>query len=228
MDDLECIICCVNYSDILKDTICYNIKIIKNITIITSPDDLDTISLCKKYKLNYIVTNLFYDKTQIHFDIRKCLSPLWWSQYLDNLNSNCFNKSKAINYGIKKTNKNWILLIDADIILPTDIKSLNLDNLSKNALYSCKRYVYDTKNEFLKKENGYYDKWQFVGFFQLFNKNSINFTKNYYGYDERFNYADKSDITFMIKWHEKKLLNFEVIHLGKTGQNWKGRVTDKW
>jgi hypothetical protein len=68
-----------------------------------------------------------------------------------------------------------------------------------------------------------------VGFFQLFNKKSENFSKDYYGYDEQFNYANSSDYFFMKKWGmKKKLLNFPVIHLGQTEKNWQGRITNIW
>ena len=229
MNELDCIICCVNYSDILSHTLYNNIKYLNNIIIITTPKDTDTIKLCEKYNVKCLTTNLFYEKSIVKFNWKKVLNFCWWSKYLDNFNNKpCFNKAKAINYALRYSKKNWILLLDADIILPNNISSMDLNTLSKEALYSTNRYVYENKNDYDNKKNGYLDHWQFVGFFQLFNKTSKNFRKNYYGYDEQCNYADESDLTFMRKWHEKKLLNFDVIHLGKTCVNWKGRITESW
>ena len=229
MNDLECIICCVNYADILSETLGNNLKYLKYISIITIPTDSDTIKLCDQYKVKCITTELFHEKTFTKFEWKNILNWSRWGQYLDNFSDKkCFNKAKAINYAIKNTNKQWILLLDADIILPKEFASIQLDKLSKTSLYSCNRYVFDNRNDYENNINGYYDHWQFVGFFQLFNKTSKNFSKRYYGYDENNNYANTSDFTFMKKWHEKKLLKFTVIHLGKTGKNWKGRTTNKW
>ena len=108
-----------------------------------------------------------------------------------------FNKSKAINYTIKNHVKtDWVLLLDADIILSKKIIDLNTDKLDLDTLYSTYRIVYENKSDWFNDKNSYLDYYSFVGFFQLFNKQSENFVKNYYGYDIQFNYADLSDFFY--------------------------------
>lgn len=232
-NDLTCIITCVNYSDILKYTLPDNSKILKNIIIVTDTNDRDTVDICNKLNIKYIRTDIFYEKESIKFNYwSDMLSLPWWNkiyQYYFN-KKRSFNKSKAINYTIKNyINTDWILLIDADIILSENLKYTNLNELDKDYLYSTYRIIYKTKQDWINKQNSILDSWQFVGFFQLFNKKSNNFFKNYYGYDEEFNYANSSDYFFMKKWGiQKKLLNFPVIHLGETERNWQGRVTELW
>ena len=108
------------------------------------------------------------------------------------------------------------------------IVNVNVSKLSKDTLYGTRRLVYTSKNDWINRTNGYIDNWKFVGFFQLFNKKDNNFIKDYYGYDEQFNYANLSDYFFMKKWKKKYELNFPVIHLGETEKNWKGRITESW
>ena len=257
------IIICVNYSDILKYTIKENIKVLKNITVVSDTKDVNTHKLCEDYNIKCLKTDIFYDKEKpklnSFFDLFK---TDWWFnvyQFIFNTDKNklfpstyffsifkkkwwydiynyvfdtkkIFNKAKAVNYAIKKTNTDWVLLLDADIIIPQQLSLISLNSLNKNYLYGTHRFIYKTKNDWLEKKNCTLDFWKFVGFFQLFNKTSTTFTKNYYGYDEQYNFANSSDYFFMKKWknNEKKLLNFPVIHLGETEINWKGRISDLW
>ena len=234
-NNLACIIVCVNYSDILKFTIEENLSIIKNIIIVTDSNDIQTHELCKKHDIKYLVTNVFYQNE------KPCLNSYselfkfqWWYklyQYYKTFftKKKVFNKAKAINYAIKTVkNKDWILLLDADIIISNQFSKVFKKDLDKDCLYGTHRFVYKTKKDWVNKENAILDRWKFMGFFQLFNKTSKYFTKNYYGYDEQFNYANSSDYFFMKKWIKKKLLNFPVIHLGETEVNWNGRVSELW
>ena len=95
-------------------------------------------------------------------------------------------------------------------------------------IHGTSRIVYKTQSDWLNKENSYYDFWKFMGFFQIFNIKSKNFVKNYYGYNEKYNYANGGDYDFFKKWKNKELLDFYVVHLGETGENWEGRITELW
>jgi len=231
-NNLTCLITCVNYSDILKYTLSVNLKIIQNIIIITDYNDKNTVNLCKKLNIKYIQTDLFYKKEKIKLDsFWNIFNFSWWyNLYQKFSNKKNFNKAKVINYVIKNHVKtDWVLLIDADIIISEKFKNIDIDKLKKDYLYGTYRIIYKTKQDWINNENAIFDYWKFIGFFQLFNIKADSFSENYYGYDEQFNYANYSDYFFMKKWNQKKeLLDFPVIHLGEIGQNWKGRNTKLW
>jgi len=227
----------VNYSDFLQVTLPQNIKIINNILVLTTCSDYKTIQVCKDNKVNYITSDIFYQKspeTCLNKFINKlccyrCVCENYYQCKCLKNSKTVFQKSKAINMGIKKSNQTeWILLLDADIVIPEKFNQVNLNILDKNTLYGVTRIVYKTHIDWVTNQNAYFDFWKFMGFFQLFNINSSNFHKEYFGYNEEFNYANEGDYHFAKKWGKKKLLDFYVIHLGETGENWQGRVTDFW
>jgi hypothetical protein len=237
LDNLTCLITCVNYSDFLKITLPENKKIINNILVLTNKKDKKTIQVCKDNDVNYIATDIFFQKSPETFwkkTINKlccyrCVCKNYYQFKCLKNSKTVFQKSKAINMGIKKSNQTeWILLLDADIIIPNKFNNSNLNILDKNTLYGVPRIVYKTQRDWITKKNAYFDFWKFMGFFQLFNINSSNFHKKYFGYNEEYNYANEGDYHFAKKWTKKELLDFYVIHLGETGENWQGRVTDFW
>ncbi len=237
LDDITCVITCVNYSDFLKITLPENKKFIKNILILTTKNDKKTIQICKEQNVNYLATDIFYQKTpetmwKKFINTICCYRCVCKSQYQFKCLKNTktvFQKSKATNAGIRaSSNSDWILLLDADIIVSEKLGKINTEILDKDTLYGVPRIVYKTQYDWINKKNAYFDFWKFMGFFQLFNIRSKNFNKNYYGYNEEYNYANEGDYYFAKKWTKQKLLDFYVIHLGETGENWQGRVTDFW
>ena len=70
-----------------------------------------------------------------------------------------------------------------------------------------------------------------VGFFQIIGHGLKNEEiKNICAVGNKFfNMEDKYKRKLSPKkWNKQKLLDFYVIHLGETGENWQGRVTDFW
>jgi hypothetical protein len=125
--NVQVIVICVNYSDFLSITYRKNINFFEreNYHVITTKEDSDTINLCEELKINYTFYNYFYK------------------------NSSFFNKSGAINnMQIKLHDKypdDWILLLDADIILPNNFEEMYNSNCKdKTALYSLERKDYNT------------------------------------------------------------------------------------
>ena len=91
--DIHAITVCVNYSHLLKYTIIANRHFFKRWIIVTHETDLDTIKLCKKHNLEYIFSKSLYNRT--------------------------FFKGGAINEAIDYLGGvDWILHIDADVVLP--------------------------------------------------------------------------------------------------------------
>ncbi|GAI83439.1 unnamed protein product, partial [marine sediment metagenome] len=118
----------------------------------------------------------------------------------------------------------WILILDADIILPNGFKNfINHQNLSSVFLYSCLRKDYYCYDDYLKQANAktYRFSYKYAGYFQLYyDKNLL--------YSDQYTYAAGADILFAKYFDFKKMLQITVYHLGKPEVNWYGRVSEKW
>jgi predicted GH43/DUF377 family glycosyl hydrolase/GTP:adenosylcobinamide-phosphate guanylyltransferase len=206
---LDVIIVSVNYNDLLIVSLSHNVKIFENITVVTSPDDLLCQKICQKFGVNCVVTNVMYEGG----------AP--------------FNKGKAINEGIKSLdNPDFILLIDADIVLESkiDIDSLNEDVLYTSSRLICKSYqIYKTwKDRNLDIEKvGRLENNKGIGFFQLFNISNSNVDREN-PYPENSQNASWSDLIFRDKFPRKSDWGGKTIHLGDPYINWDGRVTRRF
>ena len=115
---IEAITVCVDYSDYLNYFIKYNLNHFDRLVVVTTKKDKKTIKLCKENNLQYILTNRFYE------------------------NGASFNKGKALNDGFKCLDKkDWMLIIDSDIILPKDFrKKIEKMRLDEKILYGVFRH----------------------------------------------------------------------------------------
>ena len=206
LSKINVIIVSVNYNDFLPITLENNIKIFDNITVVTSINDEECQKICQKFNVNCVVTERMYD------------------------NGASFNKGKAINEGIKSLlNPNWILLLDADIIVPETFHESFKNNYTNiNSLYVCNRIMFKEYESYLdwKYESGLkgqVSKLNGIGYFQLFNINSNCLQRIIYS--ENSDNAAGSDISFRNRFTEKVDLEIESIHLGISYQNWNGRKT---
>lgn len=206
---LDVIIVSVNYNDLLIVSLSHNVKIFENITVVTSPDDLLCQKICQKFGVNCLVTSVMYEGGAV------------------------FNKGKAINEGIKSLdNPDFILLIDADIVLESKI---DIDSLSEDVLYTssrliCKSYqIYKSwKDENLDIEKvGRLENNKGIGFFQLFNISNSNVDREN-PYPENSQNASWSDLIFRDKFPKKSDWGGKTIHLGDPYINWDGRVTRRF
>lgn len=226
---LEAIVVCVNYSDYFNYFLKYNLKHFDDLIIVTVKEDTETIELCKKYKTKYILTKRLYEKGAT------------------------FNKGKAINDGLKHLSlKDWVLLIDADMILENDFRHiLETKQLKKDFLYGVLRYncpnfiVWDNYLHLNPKEQKIFlanqveryrrrrnKRKRISGYFQLFNAKKFNFRKNIY--PERYGRANRSDKFFVTNWEDAKreyLTDIFALHLdhgGTMGINWDGRKSPEF
>jgi predicted GH43/DUF377 family glycosyl hydrolase len=204
---LNAIIVSVNYNDFLSITL-ESISNLMNVTVVTSPDDTVCQQLCKRFRVNCVVTDKMYDE-----DAK-------------------FNKGKAINEGLKSINNpDWILLLDADIYLqPNFLDVLKSSKNDINSLIICKRLILDNYDDFVKWKNGedvgQIERAKGYGYFQLFNaKCSSN--RSFF-YSEKYTDASESDLEFRDRFKLKKELDTCVVHLGNTGKNWFGRITENF
>jgi len=208
LENIQVVVICVNYSDFLKITYQKNIRFFNqtNYNIITSSEDQKTIDLCVNLNIKYEIYDDFY------------------------LNSSKMNKSGAINKIQKRLYNefpdDWILLLDADIILPDNFKELFLSKCDNTmSLYSLKRKDYEEEDDFLNSENLIdYTGINFMGFMQLYH-NKTKF------YPEFSNDCGICDAIFRDYFFDYLVLLDEdsyVVHLGKRDVNNRGRVTGFW
>lgn len=114
---IECVITCVNYADILAHTLAHNYSKFDKLIVVSSPEDKKTPKVCDYYGVEYHLTDAFQSR---------------WGH---------FCKGAAINEGLAKLSKDaWILLLDADIILPSNFRQvLDRASLDTSMIYGCDR-----------------------------------------------------------------------------------------
>jgi hypothetical protein len=195
-NNLTTIIVSYKYIDILQLTLPLNIIFLKNIYVVTDSTDVDTIKYCEQVNV-------------------KCLK-------LDIVEDGKLNKSRAINLSIELINpKSYILLLDSDIIVSNNI---SIDRLKRDVLYSAKRIVYQTYNDYLDKISVDINEPDGLGFFQLFH---IDKYKKYPDSKPgRFSKDVWSDRIFSSYFKEIKSI-FKVSHIGLANNKWNHILEDK-
>lgn len=207
---IDTIIVSVDYNDFLVLSLENNIKYLDNIIVVTSSKDHLCKRICDNFGVKCIITDRMYE------------------------NGAKFNKGKAINEGIKSIqNPEWILLLDADIILPSNWSDLVISNIFiKDAMHTCSRNIIENYQDYQRwlngEEVGRLETSKGFGYFQLFNINNLSFFGKNPIFPETSDNAAWSDITFRDKFNQIKELPMSVVHLGKAYVNWKGRNTDKF
>ena len=148
--------------------------------------------------------------------------------------------------------KDWVLLIDADVILNEKFGEFiknNISNFNINFIYGCIRLVIEKYSDFILYENGIIkineleigkDNW-INGFFQLFNLEKLKNKEFWEIYPQSKGCID-DDIIFLLKFgnnyikdgkwiydkNYQKMIDLSVIHLGKIGVNHDRRVSKKF
>lgn len=195
---LDVVIVSVNYNDYLKISLENNTKIFDNITVVTSEDDIECQEICKTYGVNCVICDNI-------------------------LKDGSINKSIGLNKGIESIkNPDWILILDADIVVNNKI---DIKNLEYNNLYTNSRWIIEDINLYNEYKSGNkqlsdfrFERDKGIGFFQLFN---FKFKKRYPDSDwGRYSESTWSDITFKRGFNKISSLDLEVIHIGKPYQKW--------
>ena len=149
---LSVIIVSVNYNDYLLVSLSNNIKYFEDITVVTSSDDLVCQKICDIFGVKCVITDRIYE------------------------DGASFNKGKAINDGIKSIdNPDWILLLDADIVLTKKI-DINDKSASIYVAFDSQQINYseDENGKVINGDKGTINKvaelWQFKKNFSDDNK----------------------------------------------------------
>lgn len=228
---LEAVSVCVNYADILKETIPHNKNQFNKWVVVTTPEDVETQNLCKYHHIQCIVFDDFYDE------------------------NGQINKARGINAGLNHlTKKGWVMHLDADIVLPTHtrdiLEKLPLDNL---CIYGCDRLMiqsYEEWEEFQYRPRPVHENYIFthltafpvgtrvnqymgegynvIGFLQLWNP----LKSGVHQYPEHISGFDRTDVLFQKLFPvgaRRFMPEVVVLHLDSEaadmGANWKGRKT---
>jgi glycosyltransferase involved in cell wall biosynthesis len=229
---IEAVIVCNGYADFLEQTLPENLQHLDRVVVVTSPDDKETHALCNKYGVDFLDTDVFYDR------------------------GDAFNKGRAINLGLSHCrHKDWLLHLDADILLPHRSRAmLEHAKLNPKNVYGADRlnvvgwekwqehrskvvpqfqyrYLVNPPGEFpigarlLHNEYGYCP----IGYFQLWHSSAHR------KYPIHQGSAEHTDVLFSVQWpRERRVLLPElfVFHLesekAKMGANWQGRKTKRF
>jgi hypothetical protein len=155
MNKIKTVICSINYCDLLKETLSQNVKELFDISIITDLKDQETKDLCMEFNVKCYQTDLFY------------------------INNSKFNRGMVLNAFLNKFKNelDWVLLLDADIVVPKDFEKLFFDlSPDINVMYGCRRYDVQEYQDWKKVQENYENLINYrlfrgvgYGYFQLFN-----------------------------------------------------------
>ena len=228
--EIEVLIPCVNYADFLALTLPITKLLFDSITVITSPEDIQTQTAVQRN------------------GVRAYLTDVWFKRGAS------FNKAAALNeyLAILKSTKRdcWILFLDADILFNRHLNS-TLASLDKQGLYSVRRRMCESAEEwrgFLAGAIPWNDfllnvppvvegkVWRhrptsnpaaLSGYFQLWHLRGSQGMDTLPDCPTAANY----DVEFALSFPEEMrryLDNHEVLHLGPSKINWNGRVSVSW
>ncbi len=233
---LECVITCVNFSDMLAESLPHNRNLFDKTVVVTAPEDKETRKICEYWNVQCIPSDVFETR---------------WNK---------FNKGKGINVGLAALSKtDWMLHMDADIVLPPSTRSLlEAAKLDPLGIYGIDRQIIIGEADWrdfmcqpdLQQEgwSSYADCGKFIhphhkfpiatrvahptgyvpiGFFQLWNAASKRLH-----YPEQHTDAGRGDMLFALQWpRSQRHMIPEIIayHLesepATMGKNWGGRKT---
>lgn len=207
VQDVTVITVSVDYADLLDLTLPSRMEWSDRIIVATSPQDMTTQSVCRKYGVDCYITDAFYRYGAI------------------------FNKGLVIEKLFHRTGRRgWYLVLDADIVLDNFPE---LDTLPVDCLYSCRRRQLTDFRRLPEyppsrwHELAYCPDPELPGCFHLFHSNAPT-CRSVPWYGVRWKHAAGCDSEFERKWpRDKKVwLPIDILHLGPHGANWCGRVMD--
>lgn len=206
------LVVCVDYADLLAITLRSNIQHLSECLIVTTPQDTQTRELCKSIpRVHTYVTDAFYRDNPVPG------RPI-------------FNKGRAVEEAFDVLGRDgWILIHDADILLPD---TMRLENLQWDILYGAPRRMVEEPDQWDPNVPwNYYgvrdDNKRVIGYFQLFHASSPFLQGKRPWYDRTFTHAGGGDGYFerLTPRESQQLLPFDVLHLGPADSNWFGRST---
>jgi len=227
---LECVVVCVNFSDVLAHTLPLNKGHFDRMIVVTDPADLATWAVCRHHHVQCISTNDFYRDEQ------------------------AFNKGRGINAVLNLLSKrDWLLHMDADIVLPPRTRDFlqRIVSLDPASIYGIDRMMCPSFEDWMGHvtnptcqhadeifvvpepfpmgarvaklgDEGFMP----IGFFQLWNAAVSGITS----YPDTHGTAGRADMLFSLQWPRgRRSLIPEIIAIHLEGplvpgtKNWRGR-----
>jgi hypothetical protein len=212
MADINAILVCVDFADLLAITLPYNRHHFERVLVVTSFADTKTVEVAVAARADVWQTNLFYADGAV------------------------FNKWAALETGLDVLGRRgWLCVMDADVLWPQEASAImELAPLVPGSLYSPFRRMLDPLPvPLVIPDQAAWNRLprhpqvrEFAGYTQLFHADDpVLGPPPWHQTDWR--HAGGADSFFQEKWplSRKVRLPFEVLHLGPAGINWCGRAS---
>jgi hypothetical protein len=196
---------CVRYADFLARGIARWMDGLASLTVVTTPEDVETRSLAEAHGARVFATDLFTADGAV------------------------FNKGRAMEAARRTMPwSDWILFFDSDVVPPVDWKArLEQTGLRIGALHGCYRFDASDDVEDRGQPRCAHDV-PGVGFFQLFHASDpvVQVADGESLIDTHWIHGGNYDNRFMDRWRSRQIrvrdVPFRVAHIGER-ENWFGR-----
>jgi hypothetical protein len=207
---LIALIISIDYADLLAATLPYNRPLFDRVYVATEERDEQTLAVAKAHDCDVLITT--------HTKERGA----------------AFNRAGILQRAQRVLHEAfsdaWITILDADIVVPRQLATVDRSLLNPDYLYGLARYECLTKSDWetrvVKQRTFGEDGGNTIyGYFQLY----YDKTKFYPEWSESAGY---SDVEFSTQFGERRAKvpgeEMGVIHLGFGTRDWNGRVTPRW
>lgn len=197
----------VGYDDLLALTLPRMAAVFGRVCVVTDPHDHATVLLAESRD------NVFAHQTDAFYR-----------------HGATFNKGAALEEGFALLGRDgWLCVIDADVVLPA---GADFSGCEPGFLYTARRRMCDNPREW--NSSGDWSQFaigpdrEWAGYLQAFySEDAVLFDRPWY--DQTWRHAGGCDSSFQSRWEasKRRLLPFEVLHLGPHSLNWWGRTTPR-
>lgn len=208
--ELRGIMVCVEYGDLLNVTLPYNRHHFKELLVVTTSWDAETIQVAKRNDAGLFYTDSFYK------------------------DGATFNKWRALEEGLDAFGRTgWLCIMDADVLWP---KSVDLSFLSMGTLCTPRRRIMTAIDggwaayppEKSWQRYPLFNEVEFAGYSQIFHADDPHLPAAPW-HQTNWRHAGGGDSFFQARWPvvHKVRPPWQVLHLGSPGVNWHGRCTTR-
>lgn len=205
---MRSILVCVDYADMLMQTLPYNQHHFSETLVVTTPEDIKTQTIADRFNTETFCTSAFYAKGAI------------------------FNKWAALEEGLDYFGREgWLCLMDADVLWPKLISPIDWQ---VGKLYSPERRMMPNPTQAKPYPDehlwGAYplhrNKAEWAGYTQIFHASDPVLGPAPW-HETNWSHAGGADSFFQRKWKPQNKIRppFNVLHMGPAGKNWCGRAT---
>lgn len=193
---IDAFTCCVGpvYASYLKRSLPVWMNTLDSLTVVTSPEDRDTLEVCKPYPRLRVVTSTLFKAYGAHF-----------------------NKGAALTQAYAAMRPvDWALHFDSDILPETTWRARAERALIPGSIHGARRY--DEQGRPIEDKGP----WPY-GYFQLWHSEDPA-CQFWPLFEPWHPHAGSYDLEFLEKWPANRWrdLGFRVTHFGEVRQNWFG------